>query len=147
MKREVANVRSAMAHLRMSLKRFLIAEIMRPRPGEECYDYACCSFGLPIKLQLVCRRLDPLNRVPLKLYGQELTGSSYAIACMNRIIHDMEGQVQRGDSIRNPKFRDGSGKLKKFDIVVANPMWNQAIDPAVYEDDPFERFAEHGGVT
>src|SRR5205085_665929 len=48
---------------------FLIAEIMRPRPGEECYDYACGSCGLLIKLQLISRRLDPLSKVPLKLYG------------------------------------------------------------------------------
>jgi type I restriction enzyme M protein len=126
---------------------FLMAEIMRPRPGEECYDYACGSFGLLIKLQLVSRRLDPLSKVPLRLYGQEYTGSSYAIACMNRIIHDMEGQVVRGDSMRNPKFKDSDTSLKKFDIVVANPMWNQPFDTDVFENDPFLRFEEQGGVT
>jgi type I restriction enzyme M protein len=126
---------------------FLIAEIMRPRPGEECYDYACGSFGLLTKLQLVSRRLDPLSKVPLKLCGQELTGSSYAIACMNKIIHDMEGQIMRGDSMRNPKFKDSDTRLKKFDIVVANPMWNQPFDPDVFENDPFERFEEQGGIT
>ncbi len=130
---------------------FLMAEILRPRPGEECHDYACGSFGLLIKLQLVCQRLDPLARIPLRLYGQELTGASYAIACMNRIIHDMQGEVLRGDSMRNPKFREapqaGTGRLKKFDIVVANPMWNQPFPPDVYEHDPFERFESSGGVT
>lgn len=126
---------------------FLMAEIMRPRPGEECYDYACGSFGLLIKLQLVSRRLNPLSKVPLKLYGQEFTGSSYAIACMNRIIHDMEGQVVRGDSMRNPKFKEGDTSLKKFDVVVANPMWNQPFDGDVYENDAFGRFEEQGGVT
>jgi type I restriction enzyme M protein len=126
---------------------FLIAEIMRPRPGEECYDYACGSFGLLVKLQLVCNRLDPLSKVPLKLYGQELTGSSYAIACMNRIIHDMQGEIVRGDSMRNPKFKDSDTSLRKFDIVVANPMWNQPLEADVYENDPFGRFEEQGGIT
>jgi type I restriction enzyme M protein len=126
---------------------FLMAEILRPRPGEEAYDYACGSFGLLIKLQLVSRRLDPTTKVPLKLYGQELTGSSYAIACMNRIIHDMDGEVRRGDSMRNPKYRSPDGKLQKFDIVVANPMWNQPIDPEVYEKDGFDRFLPNGGMT
>lgn len=125
---------------------FLMAEILRPRPGEEAYDYACGSFGLLIKLQLVGKRLDPLSKVPLKLYGQELTGSSYAIACMNRIIHDMQGEVLRGDSMRNPKYRDGNS-LKRFDLIVANPMWNQTFDPAIYENDPFDRFEEAGGIT
>ncbi|MEW6211158.1 MAG: N-6 DNA methylase [Acidobacteriota bacterium] len=126
---------------------FLIAEIMRPRPGEQCYDYACGSFGLLIKLQLVCRRLDPLSKVPLKLFGQELTGSSYAIACMNKIIHDMEGEVLRGDSMRNPKYRDSDTRLRQFDIVVANPMWNQPFNSEAYENDPFGRFEEQGGIT
>ena len=125
---------------------FLMAEILRPRPGEQAYDYACGSFGLLIKLQLVCRRLDPLSRIPLKLYGQELAGSSYAIACMNRIIHDMQGEVLRGDSMRNPKYRDGNA-LKRYDLVIANPMWNQSFDPAIYENDPFNRFEPNGGVT
>ncbi len=125
---------------------FLMAEILRPRSGEQAYDYACGSFGLLIKLQLVCRRLDPLSKIPLKLYGQELTGSSYAIACMNRIIHDMQGEVLRGDSMRNPKYRDG-GALKRFDLIIANPMWNQSFDPAIYENDPFNRFEATGGVT
>jgi type I restriction enzyme M protein len=126
---------------------FLIAELMRPRPGEECYDYACGSFGLLIKLQLVCKQLDPLKKIPLKLYGQELTGSSFAIACMNKIIHDMEGEILRGDSMRNPKFKESDGRLKKFDIVVANPMWNQPFDSDVFNDDKFNRFEEQGGVT
>ncbi len=125
---------------------FLMAEILRPRPGEQAYDYACGSFGLLIKLQLVCRRLDPLSKIPLKLYGQELTGSSYAIACMNRIIHDMQGEVLRGDSMRNPKYRDGNA-LKRFDLIIANPMWNQSFEPSIYENDPFGRFEEAGGVT
>lgn len=125
---------------------FLMAEILRPRPGEEAYDYACGSFGLLIKLQLVGKRLDPLSRVPLRLYGQELTGSSYAIACMNRIIHDMQGEVLRGDSMRNPKYRDGNA-LKRFDLVIANPMWNQPFDPKIFDNDPFNRFEDAGGIT
>jgi type I restriction enzyme M protein len=69
---------------------FLIAHILRPKPGETCHDYACGSAGLLIKLQLVARELDPTNRVPFKLSGQELQAESYAVAQMNAIIHDME---------------------------------------------------------
>ncbi|MBL8512262.1 MAG: type I restriction-modification system subunit M N-terminal domain-containing protein, partial [Betaproteobacteria bacterium] len=82
---------------------FLMAHIMRPKPGETCLDYACGSAGLLIKLQLVARELDPTSRVPLKLSGQELQAESYAVAQMNAIIHDMEVELARGDTMINPK--------------------------------------------
>ncbi len=126
---------------------FLIAHIMRPKPGEECHDYACGSAGLLIKLQLVARELDPLSRVPLKLYGQERQAESFAVAKMNGIIHDMDIEVVRGDSMINPKFRQADGTLRTFDIVVANPMWMQPFAPEIYANDPFDRFRAAGGVT
>ncbi len=126
---------------------FIMAYIMQPEGGEHAYDYACGSFGLLIKLQLVLKKTNPLNRKPLQLYGQELTSSSFAIARMNRIIHDMQGEVRKGNSMENPKFKTPSGGLKQFDIVVANPMWNQPFDSSIYENDLFDRFASQGGVT
>ena len=128
---------------------FIMAKIIQPQGGETAYDYACGSFGLLIKLQLVLKEEDPLNKAPLQLYGQELTSSSFAIACMNRIIHDMMegGKVQRGDSMRNPKFRGPGGSLEKFDIITANPMWNQPFPSSVYESDPFDRFESQGGIS
>jgi len=47
---------------------------------------------------------------------------------MNMVIHDMEGEIVRGNSMTNPKFRENDTSLKKFDIAVANPMWNQPFD-------------------
>ncbi len=126
---------------------FLMARILRPKPGETVHDYAAGSGGLLIKQQLVAREFDPTSKVPLKLYGQELQAESYAVARMNTIIHDMDVEFRRGDTIINPKFRDRNGALQKFDIVVANPMWNQAFAPDVLEDDPYARFTKSGGVT
>ncbi|MBF9334805.1 N-6 DNA methylase [Microbacterium lacticum] len=126
---------------------FLMAHILRPRPGETCHDYACGSGGLLIKLQLVARELDKISKVPLKMYGQELQAESYAVARMNTIIHDMDVELQRGDTMINPKFHDPAGGLQRYDIVVANPMWNQPISPDIYEDDPYDRFSKAGGVT
>ena len=126
---------------------FLMAHILRPRPGETCHDYACGSAGLLIKLQLVARELDPTSRVPLKLYGQELQAESYAVAQMNAIIHDMEVELARGDTMINPKFRNSDGTLKPFDIVVANPMWNQPFNTDIFANDPFDRFRTAGGIT
>ena len=126
---------------------FLMAHIMRPRPGEECHDYACGSAGLLVKLQLVARELDPTSKVPLKLYGQELTAESYAVAQMNAIIHDMSVEMARGDTMINPKFKTGDSKLRTYDVVVANPMWNQPFNPDIFADDPLDRFRPAGGVT
>jgi type I restriction enzyme M protein len=126
---------------------FLMAHILRPRPGETAHDYACGSAGLLIKLELVARELDPTSRVPLKLSGQELQAESYAVAQMNAIIHDMEVELARGDTMINPKFRDAAGKIRGHDIVVANPMWNQPFAPDLFANDPFDRFRTAGGIT
>ena len=126
---------------------FLMANILRPRPGEVCHDYACGSAGLLVKLQLVSKELNPLSKVPLQLTGQELQAESYAVAKMNGIIHDMEIEIARGDTMINPKFRTPDGKVRTFDIVVANPMWNQPFNPDIFANDPFDRFRSSGGVT
>jgi type I restriction enzyme M protein len=125
----------------------LMANILRPKPGEACHDYACGSAGLLIKLQLVARERDPMSKVPLRMFGQELQAESFAVARMNSIIHDMDVSLERGDTIINPKSRTADGALKQFDIVVANPMWNQPFDPDLFLNDPFDRFVTAGGIT
>lgn len=120
---------------------WLIAYLMRPEQGEEVYDFACGSGGLLIKCELALHERERDVKRPLRLSGQELTGSSFAIARMNMVLHDMEGEIVRGNTMTNPKFLDGS-RLRRFDVVVSNPMWNQDnIDPALYESDPYERFS------
>ena len=126
---------------------FLMAYLMRPRPGETCHDYACGSAGLLVKLQLVARELDPTGRVPLKLCGQELQAEGYAVAHMNAIIHDMDMEIARGDTVLNPRFKNTVGQIDTFDVVVANPMWNQPFDQQLFSNDPFDRFRPRGGVT
>jgi len=53
----------------------------------------------------------------------------------------MESNIALGDSMNKPAFTTGEGALKTFDIVVANPMWNQDIfKQATYENDAYNRF-------
>ena len=123
----------------------LMARIVRPQPGETVHDFACGSGGLLIKCELALRQAKPNNQIPLKLFGQEISGDTFALARMNAILHGMDAEILRGDTMLNPKFRQNDGALQQFDIVVANPMWNQAF-PAM-EDDPFARFQNRGGNT
>jgi type I restriction enzyme M protein len=122
---------------------WLMAYLLNPQPGQSVDDPTCGSAGLLVKCQLVAREHDGHEAQPLQLYGQELNHVTYAIAKMNMIIHDMEGEIVIGDTLRNPKLLDGS-KLKRFDLVAANPMWNQdGYTADFYENDPFERFTHY----
>jgi len=128
----------------------LMARLLEPEPGMTVYDPACGSGGLLIKCHLRLlethgilengRRKLPARHAPLRLYGQEINASTFAMARMNAVIHDMEADIHLGDTMRTPAFKDNSGRLMTFDLVVANPMWNQKFPTDLYENDPFERF-------
>ncbi|GAI27883.1 unnamed protein product, partial [marine sediment metagenome] len=122
----------------------IMAKIMDPEPGMDIYDPCCGSAGLLIKCQLALVEKMKLRSeskyAPLKLYGQEYAPETWAMANMNMIIHDMEGQIEIGDSFRNPKFRKGN-RLQTFDCAVANPMWNQDwFTEQDYDNDELDRF-------
>lgn len=119
---------------------WLIARLLRAEEGLSVYDPACGSAGLLIKAQLTVKAGVEKVKRPLQLYGQELNHVTYAIAKMNMIIHDMEGEIAIGDTLRNPKFLDRS-KLATFDLVAANPMWNQdGYNDSFYDADAYGRF-------
>ncbi|OGV69538.1 MAG: DNA methyltransferase [Lentisphaerae bacterium RIFOXYB12_FULL_65_16] len=128
----------------------LMALILDPQPGQTVYDSNCGSAGLLIKthLRLVEKcgvrkngttRL-PANLAPLRLFGQEINPATFAMARMNAVIHDMEAEIALGDTMAAPKFTSAEGALRRFDLVTANPMWNQKFPAANYENDTFDRF-------
>jgi type I restriction enzyme M protein len=57
---------------------------------------------------------------PLGMHGPEYVATTWAIANMNMIIHDMEGTIEIGDTFKHPKFRAGN-RLQTFDRVVSKP--------------------------
>ena len=128
----------------------IMARVLDPEPGMEIYDPTCGSGGLLIKCEIAMEAKMKAKKVrtfaPLKLYGQEYVAETWAMANMNMIIHDMEGQIEIGDTFKNPKFRDKRGKLRTFDRVVANPMWNQDwFTEADYDADELDRFPAGAG--
>ena len=119
---------------------WLMANLIDPEQGEAIYDPTCGSGGLLIKCQLILKQNHSSVEIPLQLYGQEINPVTYAMAKMNMIIHDMEGEIRIGDTLKNPKFLESS-TIKRFDKVTANPMWNQKEYHAeFYESDPYNRF-------
>lgn len=120
----------------------LIAKIIEPKPGNEIYDFNCGSGGLLSKANLLFKKTYHNHKKvePIKCYGQEINHSTYAIAKMNAFIHDIEADIKLGDTMYSPAFKNPDGSLKKFDKVLANPMWNQEFPQSVYENDPYNRF-------
>lgn len=120
----------------------LMAQILDPEPGEEIYDPCCGSGGLLIKCALRFREkyLDDTSVAPVQFFGQENQHGTFAMAKMNTFIHDMEARIALQDTMNHPQFLAGEGALRKFDIVTANPMWNQDFEQRVYETDSFNRF-------
>ena len=128
----------------------IMARVMDPEPGLEVYDPTCGSGGLLIKCELAMEaRMKAAGKAryaPLKLFGQEYVPETWAMANMNMIIHDMEGEIEIGDTFKNPKFRSKAGNLRTFDRVVANPMWNQDwFTEADYDADELDRFPAGAG--
>ena len=128
----------------------LMARILDPQPGMTVYDPCCGSSGLLIKCHL--RLLEthgavvnehkelPPEAAPLRLFGQEINPSTFAMSRMNAFLHDMDAEIALGDTMRKPAFTDRSGHLRQFDIVIANPMWNQDFPEEVYRNDATGRF-------
>ncbi|MCU7859602.1 MAG: type I restriction-modification system subunit M [Candidatus Thiodiazotropha sp. (ex Lucinoma kastoroae)] len=142
----------------------IMAKVMDTELGMEVYDPTCGSGGLLIKCEIDMEekmnskspsppsgkragvRAQSSKYTPLKLYGQEYIAETWAMANMNMIIHDMEGEIEIGDTFKNPKFRNKVGKLRTFDRVVANPMWNQDwFTEADYDNDELDRFPAGAG--
>jgi type I restriction enzyme M protein len=59
------------------------------------------------------------------LYGQERNPEIYAVGQMNLLLHDIKNaNLANGDTLDYPRFSE-NGKLKQFDVVIANIPWNQ----------------------
>jgi type I restriction enzyme M protein len=128
----------------------LMAQLLAPEPGMNVYDPCCGSAGLLIKCHLRLlethgqaenghRRL-PREAEPLRVFGQEINAAKFAISRMNAFLHDMDADIALGDTMRRPAFKTEDGRLQRFDMVAANPMWNQDFPASSYEHDPFDRF-------
>jgi type I restriction enzyme M protein len=104
----------------------LLIEILDPKPMESVYDPACGSAGMLISaFKHVEEKYGKEEAGKLFLFGQEANLNILALSKMNMYIHDIrDAHLEFGDTFLYPKFKEGEG-LRRFDVVVANPPWNQ----------------------
>ncbi len=100
-----------------------LIRILEPQEGMRICDPACGSGGMLIEC---FRYLQETGQNPenLTLFGQEKNRNTWAIAKMNMLLHNiLDAEIRHGDTMADPM--NDNGHLRVFDIVIANPMWNQ----------------------
>lgn len=96
----------------------LLAKLVQPQPGDRICDPACGSGSLLIKAS---KEVGSSN---FSLYGQEINGSTWALARMNMFLHEIDNaNIEWGDTLNNPRLIEGDS-LMKFNVVVANPPFS-----------------------
>ncbi|WP_300279583.1 type I restriction-modification system subunit M [Peptacetobacter sp.] len=79
-----------------------------------------------------------------KFYGQELTSTTYNLARMNMLLHDVSYDrfdIKNNDTLEHPEHID-----EKFEAIVANPPYSSkwSADNKFLDD---ERFSEYGKLA
>jgi type I restriction enzyme M protein len=119
------------------------AKLLAPMPGETAYDPTCGSGGLLLQVLDEARRVHGDAARSLTLFGQELNPETWAIARMNMLLHGAAGvaTIERGDTLKEPRFLEGDG-IRHFDVIIANPPFspkNWGHERLKNEGDPFDR--------
>lgn len=116
----------------------LLARLAQPRPGNRICDPACGSGGLLIEAGELIRAQDSNDYA---LYGQEVNGSTWALARMNMFLHGKDAaRIEWGDTLNSPALIEAD-RLMRFDVVVANPPFSLDKWGAEHADaDRFNRY-------
>ena len=100
----------------------LITEMLKPQSGESIYDPTCGSAGMLIS-SIAYLKQQGLEWRNVKIYGQEINALTSAIGRMNLFLHGVKDfNIVNDDVLKNPAFIE-NGKLKQFNLVLANPPY------------------------
>ncbi len=104
----------------------VIISILKPHEKDHIYDLAVGSGGFLLEAYHHLKNEAGEKKArSLYLYGQEINIGTYAIAKINMFLHGLDSaDIQRGDTLADPKFLNPDGSLKTFDICVANPPYS-----------------------
>ncbi len=101
----------------------LMAQLLQPQRGDKICDPTCGSASLLIECGQFIRQQTQTREY--ELYGQEIVGSTWALAKMNMFLHNESNhRIEWGDSLRTPKLLDAQAHLLKFDVALANPPFS-----------------------
>ncbi len=99
------------------------------------YDPTCGSGSLLLR---VAKEVDDVSN----FYGQELNRTTYNLARMNMIMHDVHYRkfdIKQEDTLENPQHTD-----KRFEAIVANPPFSAhwSANPLHMSDDRFSQYGK-----
>jgi len=101
----------------------LMTEMLKPMSGESIYDPTCGSAGMLISSIAYLKEQGREWR-NVSIYGQEINALTSAIGRMNLFLHGVKDfEIINDDILKNPAFIE-NGKLKQFDLVLANPPYS-----------------------
>lgn len=117
----------------------LLAKLVKPESGDRICDPTCGSGGLLINAA------DQVADKNFAVFGQEINGSTLALAKMNMFLHDIDNAtIEWGDTLNNPKLIE-SDNLQQFNVVVANPPFS--LDKWGADDAQNDKYARyHRGI-
>lgn len=117
----------------------LMTELLQPKSGESIYDPTCGSAGMLISCIAHLKNKGEEWR-NVSVYGQEINALTAAIGKMNLFLHGVKDfNIVNDDTLKNPAFIE-FGKLKEFDICLANPPYSiSQWDRSAFESDKYGR--------
>ena len=104
----------------------IIVRYLKPQKGHEVYDPTCGSGGFLINAAKYAKSLYN-NPKAIRIYGQEDVWNTWAIANINMVLHGLDAEIKKGDTLKDPKFtqEDNELAIKEFDLVMANFPFSQ----------------------
>lgn len=122
----------------------VIIQILKPHEKDHIYDMTVGSGGFLLEAyHYLKEKAGEKKARSLYLYGQEINIGTFAIAKINMFLHGLDSaDIQRGDTLADPKFLNMDGSLKTFDICVANPPYSiKEWESEIFKSDKYGRLS------
>ena len=113
----------------------LIVEILQPFHGR-IFDPACGSGGMFVQSAAFVQRHQRNATRELTVFGTEKASDTVKLAKMNLAVHGLSGDIREANTYYEDPHKAVSGKVGRFDFVMANPPFNvSGVDKDRLKDD------------